>query len=392
MIEAVKVLSPMLIIEDLIKRNVPKYSRFSFEMKQGLRKLTSMPKQNVIQEHPLIGQSMDDLVALVESLGEKPFRGRQIFDWIYRQQVDDYSIMTDLSKTLREKLQSIPIHPLKLINRDMSPSMKTRKYLFELNDGKQIESVLMEEGRRTTVCLSTQVGCAVDCDFCATAKMGFIKNLSIGEIVDQFLHLQQLSDQKITNVVFMGMGEPFLNYKNTISAADLLHHPKGINMGAWRITISTAGIIPKIHQFTDEMHSYKLAVSLNGSSEEQRLKTMPITNANPFSELLDAAKDYTEQSKNRITFEYVLMKNINDHEKDAKRLIKLLRRIHCKLNVIPYNEIGGKYERPSDETISSFLQLLKKAPFPVTIRWSKGTTIDAGCGQLATSSQKEKQL
>lgn len=348
-----------------------------------------MTEHNVKQEKPLIGQSMDELVSFAESLGEKSFRGRQLFDWIYRQQIDEISVMTDLSKSFREKIQAIPVHALKLLNRDISPSKKTRKVLFELQDGKQIESVLMVEGNRITVCLSTQVGCAVDCDFCATAKMGFIKNLSVGEIVDQFLQLQKLSDKKITNVVFMGMGEPFLNYKNTIAASDLLHHAKGINMAAWRITISTAGIVPKIIQFTEENHPYKLAVSLNGSTEDQRLLTMPITKAHSFSDLFDASKFYTDVSKNRITFEYVLMKNVNDGEKDAKRLKQILGGIHCKLNVIPYNDIGGDYHRPSDEAIKSFLHPLKKAPFPVTIRWSKGTDIEAGCGQLATTSQKE---
>tara|TARA_B100000029_G_scaffold187827_2_gene185266 strand:- start:537 stop:1577 length:1041 start_codon:yes stop_codon:yes gene_type:complete len=346
-----------------------------------------MSQQNDNQQKPLIGQLMNELESFAESLREKPFRGRQLFDWLYRQQVDDIPSMTDLSKSFRKKLEGIQIHPLKMLNRDESPSKQTRKILFELNDGNRIESVLMKEGKRITVCLSTQVGCAVDCDFCATAKMGFIKNLSPGEIVDQFLQLQKLSDQKITNVVFMGMGEPFLNYKNSIAAADLLHHPKGINMGAWRITISTAGIVPKIRQFSEEKHPYKLAVSLNGSDYEQRLKTMPITKAHTFKDLLKASKDYAYHSRNRITFEYVLMAGINDKPTDATKLKQLLNSVDCKLNVIPYNEIGGQYHRPNDETIEAFLNPLKNAQFPVTIRWSKGTDIDAGCGQLATMSQ-----
>jgi len=345
-----------------------------------------MLERKDIQYKPLIGQTMNELESTVVALGEKPFRGRQLFDWIYRQQVDHISVMTDLSKSFRGKLEGTQIHPLTLLNRDVSSSKQTRKFLFELNDGKRVESVLMKEGKRITVCLSTQVGCAVDCDFCATAKMGFIQNLTAGEIVDQFLQLQKLSEQKITNVVFMGMGEPFLNYHNTIAAADLLHHPKGINMGAWRITISTAGIIPKIVKFTEENQPYKLAVSLNGTHQDQRLKTMPISKAHSFQNLMNASKDYAYNSRNRITFEYVLMAGINDHMEDANRLITLLKNINCKLNVIPYNEIGGQYVRPKDEVIEEFLEPLKHAPFPVTIRWSKGTDIDAGCGQLATQN------
>jgi 23S rRNA (adenine2503-C2)-methyltransferase len=184
----------------------------------------------------------------------------------------------------------------------------------------------------------------------------------------------------------MGMGEPFLNYKNSIAAADLLHHSKGINMAAWRITISTAGVVTKIQQFSKEQQPYKLAVSLNGTTQNQRLKTMPITETHSFSNLIKASKDYAYNSRNRITFEYVLMDGINDHPKDAEQLIKILGSIECKLNIIPYNEIGDVYKRPSDEKIEAFMKSLKQASFPVTVRWSKGTDIDAGCGQLVTSS------
>ena len=194
----------------------------------------------------------------------------------------DYSEMSDLPISLREKLSDIPLHPLKMVNNDVSTSKQTQKYLFELESGEKIESVLMVDGKRVTICLSTQVGCAVDCDFCATGKMGFIQNLTAGEILDQFLQLQKIIEKKITNVVFMGMGEPFLNYNNSILAADLLHHPKGINMGAWRITISTAGITKKIKQFANDAHPYKLDVRQNGSIQEKRLMTMPITKNKSF--------------------------------------------------------------------------------------------------------------
>ena len=332
----------------------------------------------------LIGQTLTQLESFAISLGCQRFRGRQLFDWLYSKQVDNYDKMSNLSHNFREHLKEIPIHPLKIINENISRTKKTQKYLFQLSSGKLIESVLMKEGKRVTACLSTQVGCAVDCGFCATAKMGFIQNLTSGEILDQYLHLQKISKYKITNIVFMGMGEPFLNYDNTIESANLLHHPEGINMGAWRITISTAGIIRKINQYTRERHPYKLAVSLNASNELQRLKTMPITKSNSFKELINSSKNYTLQTKKKITFEYVMLSNINDSSSDARALIRQLGSINCKLNLIPYNEIDGEFKRPSNEKIDNFLKILAHAPFPVTIRWSKGQEIDAGCGQLAT--------
>ena len=349
-----------------------------------------MSEYLTLTKKPLIGLLMEDLELFACSLGHQSFRGRQLFDWIYRKNVYDYSEMSDLPISLREKLSDIPLHPLKMVNNDVSTSKQTQKYLFELESGERIESVLMVDGKRVTICLSTQVGCAVDCDFCATGKMGFIQNLTAGEILDQFLQLQKIIEKKITNVVFMGMGEPFLNYNNSILAADLLHHPKGINMGAWRITISTAGITKKIKQFANDAHPYKLAVSLNGSSQEQRLMTMPITKTQSFSELLEVSQYYTHRTRKRVTFEYVLMAGVNDDTIDAKNLKEILAPINCKLNLIPYNEINGPYRRPSDTVIKLFISSLKNASFPVTVRWSKGQDIDAGCGQLATVSEHNK--
>ena len=349
-----------------------------------------MSEHLTLTKKPLIGLLMEDLELFACSLGHQSFRGRQLFDWIYRKNVYDYSEMSDLPISLREKLSDIPLHPLKMVNNDVSTSKQTQKYLFELESGERIESVLMGDGKRVTICLSTQVGCAVDCDFCATGKMGFIQNLTAGEILDQFLQLQKIIEKKITNVVFMGMGEPFLNYNNSILAADLLHHPKGINMGAWRITISTAGITKKIKQFANDAHPYKLAVSLNGSNQEQRLMTMPITKTQSFSELLEVSQYYTHRTRKRVTFEYVLMAGVNDDTVDAKNLKEILAPINCKLNLIPYNEINGLYRRPSDTVIKLFISSLKNASFPVTVRWSKGQDIDAGCGQLATVSEDNK--
>ena len=345
-------------------------------MKLGINKINT----------PLIGQDVEQMEFLFENLGESTFRGRQLFDWIYRRKIDDISMMTNLPTELRSKLKSIPFHPLKLVINKYSKSNETTKFVFMLKDGQKVESVLMKEDNRITICLSTQVGCAVDCKFCATAKMGFKKNLSVGEIIDQYFQIQSIINQRITNVVFMGMGEPFLNYNNTINAANLLHHPKGINLGAKRITISTAGVVPKINRYTKERQPYRLAVSLNATTDDDRTKIMPLTKIYSFIELMNSVRNYANNTRERVTFEYVLLNGVNDSEKEAKELINLLGNINCKLNIIPYNEVDKKFQRPSEQKIEKFLKIFSKVKFPVTIRRSKGTDINAGCGQLVINS------
>ena len=336
-----------------------------------------------IKLKPIIGQSVKDLELLSVTLGESKYRGRQLYDWVYRKQIDNLDLMLNLPISFRKKLAQYSFHPLKMVYKDISSSNRTKKYLFSLDDGKKIESVLMFEGKRVTVCLSTQVGCAVDCDFCATAKMGFSKNLNVGEIIDQFFLIQKKIEEKISNVVFMGMGEPFLNYSNSLAVAHLLNDSKGVNMAAWRITFSTAGVIKKINQFSNENQPFKLAVSLNGTDNNQRKKIMPITGKNPYNELIQASIKYTIKTRKKITFEYVILSGINDDVKDAIKLKKILEPIKCKLNIIPYNEIDNIYKRPSEQKIKLFLNKLKDSKFPITVRWSKGQDINAGCGQLA---------
>ncbi len=332
----------------------------------------------------LVGLNRSELDTILNELKEPSFRGQQLFGWLYRSRVDSFEDMGNIPSYLRKSLEEkYRIHPLKLIHVTGSNGESTRKFLFELQSGEKVESVLMKEGKRITLCISSQVGCAVDCDFCATASMGFQKNLSVGEIIDQFLQVSKESTIPITNVVFMGMGEPFLNYDRVISAADLMNAEKGIKLGAKRITISTVGITPKINRYTEEKHRYKLAISLNGASQEKRLKTMPIAKKYPLNDLLVAIDHFSSRSRHPVTLEYVLMAGVTDSKKDAQKLMTLLSGRRCKLNVIPYNEIGGKYKWPGDERIEAFIKVLEKAPFPVTVRWSKGTDIAAGCGQLA---------
>ena len=275
---------------------------------------------------------------------------------------------------------------LKLDKTSNSKSEKTKKYLFRLLDNNLIETVSMIEGEKHTVCISSQVGCNVGCTFCATATMGFIRNLSTGEILEQLDYVRNNINERITNVVFMGMGEPFLNYKNVIKAADIFNSKEGYGLGANRITISTAGILPKIKDFINNKIKYKLAISLNASNNLTRSEIMPINKTWNINDVILFLKNNNSLKKN-IMFEYVLLKNINDSIEDACRLAKLLNGIKCKLNIIPYNEIQGEYTRPDENTIEVFIKTLikkqKTNSFIVLVRWSKGQDIDAGCGQLA---------
>ena len=348
-----------------------------------------MSNARVEQEVQLVGKDISAMETLASMHDELPFRGKQLFHWVYKQQVDSINAMNTLPSSFRDLLtDEYVLHPLKLIKKTGSDLEQTQKFLLQLPYGEKIESVVMEEKKRVTLCVSTQVGCAVDCKFCATAKMGFIKNLTAGEIVDQYLLILNSINKRITNVVFMGMGEPFLNYQQVIKAANLLNHKEGINLSAKRITISTVGIIPKIIRYTQEGHKYKLAINLNGSSQDQRLKIMPISKTHSMDALIKSAWDYYHISKKLITLEYVLLAGVNDDIVDADRLMDLIGNLPCKLNLIPYNEIDGPFYRSSEEKIERFLNRLKRANFTVTIRWSKGTDISGGCGQLAVMDQE----
>lgn len=332
----------------------------------------------------LVGMTKEELRQLCQNFSEPEYRGDQLFHWIYVQRVREIKEMKNLPNKFRNNLEGqFRIPALETSEVKSLQNGDTSKFLFQLSTGEKIESVLMEESQRTTVCLSTQVGCALGCTFCATAKMGFQKNLSAGEIVDQYLTLQNFSKRRISNAVFMGMGEPFMNYKSVVSASKLLNNGDGIQLSARKITISTVGIIPKIIQFANEGWKFKLAISLNGTTQQNRSAIMPITKKYRLNELIDAAKYYYKKSKSFITFEYVLMENETDSKEDAERLIDLLQGLPCKVNIIPYNAFDESYSRPDENQMNLFLNTLRKAPFIVTVRWSKGTDINAGCGQLA---------
>ena len=332
----------------------------------------------------IIGMNLTELEDLSEEFAQSRFRGKQLFNSVYKQRADSFNNMRTLPIVFRGiLLEKFVLHPLLFIKKTGSDSELTQKYLFQLSTQEKIESVLMYEKNRVTLCVSTQVGCALDCKFCATAKMGFIKNLTAGEIIDQYLIINNSIDKEITNIVFMGMGEPFLNYRQVINAAMLFNHRDGINLSSQRITISTVGIIPKIKQYSEEGHKYKLAISLNSNHQKQRVQIMPISNTHSINDLIKAVWHHYKKTKRLVTFEYVLMENVNDSIADAERLINLIGDLPCKVNVIPYNEIDGPFKRPSEEIINKFVNQINNSNFIVTVRWSKGTDINSGCGQLA---------
>ena len=334
----------------------------------------------------LKGLWIEELENFLERLGEKKYKAKQLAKWIYNKGVINFEEMTDLSKELRRKLSEVAyIGKLKLTRKQVSKIDQTEKFLFELFDGKRIETVLMREKNRTTVCISTQVGCALNCIFCATGKSGFERNLSAGEIVDQIIAVKGYlkEDEKVTNVVIMGMGEPLLNYENTVKAIRIIQSELGLSISAKRITLSTSGIAPEIYKLADERLKIKLALSLNAPDDELRRKLMPLTKKYPLSEVLEALKYYAKKNDIRITFEYVLIKDVNDSEEQALKLAKLIRGIPCKINLIPYNPIKEcPYKKPDEETLMKFRDILYPRAPAVTLRRSKGEDIQAACGQL----------
>jgi len=348
--------------------------------------------KNFAQRINIKGLDLNEINSLVKELGERPFHARQIYKWIYKNNAGSFDEMTDLSKKFRAKIKEhFILSQLKIVKIEESKIDLSRKYLFQLDDGNFIESVYMDNGKRITLCVSTMVGCPIKCPSCATGIMGLKRKLTAGEIIDQYSMCSRNSEKPITNIVFMGMGEPFLNYENSIKAAKIFNTELGPGISSRRITISTCGIIPGIKRFADEDQKFKLAISLNASNNEQRNKMIPVNVKYPLDDLLKSVKYYTKKTGKRPTFEYILIKDFNDTEADAKRLLKLLSPIPCKLNIIPFNESKlVDYQAPSEEELDEFLQKIYKAPFVVTVRRSNGQDISAACGQLYASESHIK--
>ena len=334
----------------------------------------------------LKGMSGDELQSWCLEAGQSSYRGQQLFEWMYRHGISSFEDMSNVNQSFREYLEkNCIIQTLQMEKIYPSKVDKSTKILFRTIDDQFIETISMKDKDRHTVCISSQIGCALACGFCETGRMGLKRNLSTGEIVDQLIFVRENEKQPITNVVFMGMGEPLHNYDNVISAADIFHSPRGFNLAATRITISTVGILPKIQQFIFEKQRYKLAISLNAVDDATRTQIMPVNKKWSIKDLIRTGKEYSNLKKRQVMFEYVLLKDINDSEDDAYKLAHLLQGIPCKLNIIPYNETDGSYQRPDEKNIRKFSEILHnlRDEYRVFVRWSKGQDINAGCGQLA---------
>jgi 23S rRNA (adenine2503-C2)-methyltransferase len=351
----------------------------------------------------LKGLDLDELRVFVEGFGEKKYRATQLYGWLYAKGVQSFDEMTDISKEFRIVLAQIA-QISNLHSEIQKVSIDgTTKFLFQLEDGLAIESVLIPgiqqssgEEKRLTLCVSTQVGCPLNCKFCATGTMGFKRNLATGEIVDQVLQVQRMSEKRITNLVYMGMGEPMLNYDNVMKSVGIINDDRGLNIGSRHITISTAGYADKIRQMADENRTVKLALSLHSLDNEKRTKLMPITKKISVEELIEALEYYYHKMRRRPTFEYILFDGFNDTAADIKAFIKLSRRIPCKVNIIPFHsiefvhpsEFGASLKPTPPPRIDAFADALRKADITVMVRGSSGKDIQAACGQLAVLSKQ----
>ncbi len=332
----------------------------------------------------LSGMSLKEIEELVLSLNASKFRAKQIHNWIYLKSVSNIDEMTDLSKQFREDFKQVAqVTDTKIKVKQVS-SDGTIKYLIEYPDGECVETVLMRFDNRAnlTACVSSQIGCAVNCSFCATGKRGFIRNLSYKEIIEQVLTIQRDTGLKITNVVFMGQGEPLLNLDNVLKALDIFNND--FQIGARRITISTSGIIPQIKKLAEQELQSTLAISLHASNHAVRKEIMPIENKYPINDLINALKYYVEKTGRRITVEYILIKGLNCTLESAKELAHLLQGLKCNINLIPYNPVVKTgYQKPSNNEIMKFKYLLEHSGKKVTVRLERGSDIDAACGQLS---------
>lgn len=334
--------------------------------------------------------NLDALKEEMKLIDEKPFRAEQIFKWLYQDKVTSFDEMLNLSLELREKLkQNYTICNFEIIRKQES-SDGTIKYLFDVLDGNAIETVLMSYHHGYSVCVSTQIGCKMGCKFCASTGIKFIRSLSSGEIVEQIIKIEQDTGVRVSNVVFMGIGEPLDNYENVVNAIRILNNPKGINIGARHISVSTSGLVPMIYKLAEENIQCTLSISLHATTDEKRSSMMPVNKRYNIEELLQACKDYIKVTNRRISFEYALAKDNNDNLEDAARLVKLLKGMNCHVNLIPINKIeNGKFDKSTNENIMKFRDYLNDHGIVATIRRELGSDIEAACGQLRRKNLKE---
>lgn len=336
--------------------------------------------------------TIKDLEDYLLEKGFKPFHAKQIFRWLYDKRIDSFDLMSDISKKLIDEFKKDFFFDVLKISDHQISKDGTEKFLFELNDGALVESVLMVFDYGKSACLSSQVGCNMGCSFCASGLLKKQRDLSCAEIVSQALMIQKRldeSNERLGNIVVMGTGEPFDNYDNVMKALSIINDPFGLEIGSRHISISTCGLVPSIRRFAEEKLQYNLAISLHAPNDELRSSLMPINKAYPLKELFDALKYYSDLNNRRLTFEYLLLKDVNDSETHAKQIKELLSGLNAYINLIPYNKVKEKdFETSSEENALRFYDLLKKNGVAVTLRQKKGDDIDAACGQLRANKLK----
>jgi 23S rRNA (adenine2503-C2)-methyltransferase len=336
--------------------------------------------------------TLEEVQALVAELGEKPYRAKQLWEWLWKKKARSWEAMSDLPKAFRAQLaERCVLRPLVLAEEQRSTD-GTVKCAFRTHDGHVVEGVLIPTPTRLTACLSSQIGCSLTCTFCATGRLKRIRNLGVGEIFDQVVLIDELArkyyKEGLSNIVYMGMGEPLLNYANTLRSAERINAQDGLGMGARRITVSTAGIAKMIRKLADDDPKFSLALSLHAANDAKRSRIMPINEQNSLAELKDALRHYTRKTGRSVTFEYILLRGFNDALQDAQELVRYASDVHAKVNLIEYNPIdGGEYGRTDPEVADAFQQYVEKKGIVTRIRRSRGRDIDAACGQLANKNE-----
>ena len=338
----------------------------------------------------IYGLTLEDLEEYFLSIGSKKFHALQLFSWLYEKRIESFDEVTNIKKEVIDKIKDeFSISRLKIV--DVQEDKDVSKYLFELEDGEHIEAVLMRHDYGNSICVSSQVGCNMGCKFCESGRRKRVRNLETYEMVLQILMIEKLINTRISHVVVMGIGEPFDNYDNLIKFFAIINHPKGLAIGARHITVSTCGIIPKIEEFSDFPLQINLAISLHAPNNEIRNKIMPINKVYPIEKLMVALKEYYKKTNRRLTFEYIMLKDVNDKEENALELAKLIKGMNAYVNLIPYNETSHiEYKKSSKDRIMAFYDVLKKNGINVTIRKEFGGTVSAACGQLRSNYEEGK--
>lgn len=333
---------------------------------------------------------LNEIECFLAEHNEKKFRAKQIYEWLWVKNCTDFDEMSNLSKKMRQLLADTFIFQSLQIYSKQTSSDGTVKVAFETFDNEIIEGVLIPSRDRATACISSQIGCSLNCNFCATGKLGFKRNLTRAEIVEQFFALNQLSEENfdtgLTNIVVMGMGEPLLNYDETLNALNILSDPKGLNISPRRITLSTVGIVKMIYQLADDNVRFNLAVSLHSADQSVRTKLIPSAHTNSLNDLAKAIRYFNQKTNTRVTIEYLLLNKVNDSLTDAQKLALFCRNFPCKVNLIEYNATGEDFQKSPQQNVNEFMQFLESKNMIVNLRYSKGEDIDAACGQLAKKS------